>query len=55
MSKEESYNIGWAFLRIWMGFEIVLTHYWINKTNAFWIFDKTTTFAVPVFMLLSFI
>lgn len=63
MKKEEilveNYNIGIAFLRIWMCLEVILVHYWSvsDIKNIPWYllpFESTKMLAVPVFMIISF-
>lgn len=56
--KAKTINVGWAFLRIWMSFGVVLVHYWYQQgpiCKGLWIFHKTDMLAVPVFMLLTFV
>lgn len=55
----DNYNIGIAFLRIWMCFEVILAHYWSvsDIRNVPWYllpFESTRVLAVPVFMIISF-
>lgn len=55
----DNYNIGIAFLRIWMSFEVILAHYWsvsdIKKVPWYLLpFESTRVLAVPVFMIISF-
>lgn len=59
IDRRKNYNVGLAFLRMWMSFEVVLCHYWswgdIPWSSPLWIFHEMRIFAVPIFMLLSFI
>lgn len=56
---KNNYNIGICILRIWFSFEVVLCHYWVYDTTMsnklLKIFANARSYAVPVFMLLSFI
>ena len=57
--KKKDFNIGLAFIRIWMSFEVVLCHFWKQGKpelgDPLWIFSRMAQMAVPVFMLISFI
>lgn len=55
------YNIGWAILKLWMCWEVVMVHAWSawaypgNATPAQLVFVRDfRAFAVPVFMLITF-
>lgn len=52
----DKFNYGFALLKAFMCFEVILNHLWILKGNGiqFWIFLKLRSCAVPVFMILSF-
>ncbi len=51
-------NLGWAFLKLWMCWEVVLVHAWSSWTypapRPFMFANDFRQFAVPVFMFITF-
>lgn len=57
--EEDNFNYGFAALKIFMTFEVILCHYWTYvdiKNMPFYLkfFDVFRLLAVPVFMIMSF-
>lgn len=52
----KSYNYGFAVLKMWMCFEVVLCHFWHQENYSVFLhpFRTLTLTAVPVFALISF-
>lgn len=57
MVDHKEYNYGWGILKVIMCFAVVCRHCWMNYNNEYLhtAFYNFTTWAVPVFMLLSFV
>lgn len=56
MEKDKEYNYGLALLRILMCFEVILCHFYNGGGSRFlFLFDVLKNYAVPVFMMMSFL
>jgi len=61
MGEESKYNLGWALLKLWMCWEVVMVHAWnawtvkpADMNAAMALVRDFRPFAVPVFMLITF-
>ena len=60
-TEMKNFNLGWALLKLWMCYEVVMVHAWnawaypgkVTPTQFVFIRDFRN-FAVPVFMLITF-
>ena len=57
----KKYNLGWALLKLWMCYEVVMVHAWTLWENPgqipaplHWFVGEFRAYAVPVFMLITF-
>ncbi len=55
MKNEKEYNYGLALLRIFMCFEVILCHFYSGESKFLFLFDVLKNYAVPVFMMMSFL
>lgn len=55
MKNDKDYNYGLALLRIFMCFEVILCHFYSGGSKYLFLFDVLKNYAVPVFMMMSFL